>query len=462
MSTCFAEENAQAASIPLIPMRKAELDEWLEGQEPRVRRWVETNDFHAREGSRSLIPDAEGNLQAVLFGVTREPDPWLLGGLAARLPNGVYHLESDWPAETVRLAEIAWGLGSYRYTRYKEPPKRPHAQPQLKLSGAVEDVQAAVEAISLVRNLINTPAEDMMPQHLAAETAQLAVTYGGQFNEVVGDELLALNYPALHAVGRASSHPPRLIELTWGDPGHRQVTLVGKGVCFDSGGLDIKPASNMRMMKKDMGGSAHVLGLARWIMDTGLPVRLRVLIGAAENAIGANAFRPGDVLKTRSGKTVEVDNTDAEGRLAICDALYAASEDKIDLLIDFATLTGAARVALGTEVPVFFANDEALASGLMQASEAVAEPIWRLPLHKPYSTYLKSQVADLVNSAATPFGGAITAALFLQEFVGHKIPWAHFDIMAWNERPRPGRPKGGEAMGLLSVYEHIRRFLVAD
>jgi leucyl aminopeptidase len=308
--------------------------------------------------------------------------------------------------------------------------------------------------VALVRDLENQPANHMMPQHLAVAAEQLARTFEADFSEIVGEALLEQNYPAIHAVGRASAHAPRLLKLQWGKPEHPAVTLVGKGVCFDTGGLDIKPSQYMRLMKKDMGGAAHVLGLARLIMQLQLPVHLRVLIPAVDNAIGGDAFRPGDILATRAGKSVEVDNTDAEGRLVLCDALADAVSHKPDLLLDFATLTGAARVALGTEIPVFFSNNQALTAKLQAVSAEAEELIWNLPLHRPYFEQLKSGCADLTNSGGS-YGGAITAALFLNEFVPESIPWAHFDVMAWNTRERAGRPVGGEAMGLFAVYHYL-------
>jgi leucyl aminopeptidase len=317
-----------------------------------------------------------------------------------------------------------------------------------------------VQAITLVRDLINTPAEDMMPEHLAQAMITLAQAFNAHVEQVVGDSLLDQNFPTIHAVGRASTHPPRLLELRWGKESAPKLTLVGKGVCFDSGGLDLKAANNMRLMKKDMGGAAHVMGLAHRVMSTGLPVRLRVLVPTVENAVAGNAFRPGDVIRSRKGLTIEIDNTDAEGRLILCDALATGAADNPDLMIDFATLTGAARVALGTEIPVFFCNTDEVAAGLMATAETEHDPIWRLPLHAPYRELLDSKIADIANSAGAPYGGAITAALFLQEFVPAGIPWVHFDIMAWNTKSRPGRPEGGEAMGLRAVFRYLcQRFI---
>jgi leucyl aminopeptidase len=296
-----------------------------------------------------------------------------------------------------------------------------------------------------------------MPEHLAEAMQALGQEFGATVEQIVGEELLTRNFPLIHAVGRASSHSPRLLDLRWGDPTHPKVTLVGKGVCFDSGGLDLKPSGAMRLMKKDMGGAATALGLARLIMSSGLRVRLRVLVAAVENAVAGNAFRPGDVLRSRQGLTIEIHNTDAEGRLILCDALAEAGTKRPDVMLDFATLTGAARVALGTEVPALFCNDDGLASGLLAAAEREQDPLWRLPLHSPYRDLLDSKIADIANVSESSYAGAITAALFLKEFVPAGIPWAHFDLMAWNLKTQPGRPEGGEAMGLRAVFAWLEQ-----
>ncbi len=296
-----------------------------------------------------------------------------------------------------------------------------------------------------------------MPEQLADAIVTVAQTFGATVTQIVGDDLLAQNYPTVHTVGRASENAPRLIDLRWGDSTHPKVTLVGKGVCFDSGGLDLKPASGMRMMKKDMGGAAHALGVARLVMQAELPVSLRLLVPAVENAVSGQSFRPGDVITSRKGITIEIDNTDAEGRLILCDALAEGRTEAPEVMIDFATLTGAARVALGTELPAMFSNSDTMANGLLSAAEHAQDPVWRLPLHKPYRAMLDSKVADIANAASVPFGGAITAALFLQEFVEDGTDWAHFDIMAWNRTTQPGRPEGGEAMGMRAVFAYLQQ-----
>ncbi|MEZ5477588.1 MAG: leucyl aminopeptidase family protein [Thiolinea sp.] len=452
MFTYEKTENSTPIRL-IVPTR---LEEVLAGLPKAARNWVGASRFQAKAGEYCLIPDEEGLPALVLVGLV--PDEgllWSLAALPASLPEGDYHLEGDWADEDISQAALGWGLGSYRFEQFRKAAEA--VEPRLYIGSEAAYVNAVVDSISLVRNLVNTPANHMMPQDLEAVMQLLADKHDAELTVVKGNELLEENFPAIHAVGRASVHAPRLLELNWGDDDDDEaplITLVGKGVCFDSGGLDIKSSGNMRLMKKDMGGAAHVLGLANLIMQLELPVNLQVLIPAVENAISGDAFRPGDVLATRLGKTVEVDNTDAEGRLVLCDALAYAAEFDPDVVIDFATLTGAARVALGTEIPVFFCNDRSLMQQLQIASTTSGELIWNMPLHKPYFEKLKSNVADMTNSGDA-YGGAITAALFLNEFVPSRIPWAHFDVMAWNLRARPGRPVGGEAMGLLSVFEYI-------
>lgn len=453
MLDCFAPANS--AAVPIIPVDAVGYAEWLNEQPISVKNWLSANAFEPKPHQLCLIPGGpQGQLGAVVLGIESHEDPYAYSSLPDKLPAGIYRIDAELSAGQMNNAAIGWGMGSYRYTRYRaSKPSRA----QLALEPQVDraHIETQVRAVALVRDMINTPAGDMMPVNLSKIAGHLAKTHGGHLHNIVGDDLLAHNYPMIHAVGRASVNLPRLLDLTWGKPGQPKVTLVGKGVCFDSGGLDIKNAAGMRLMKKDMGGAAHVLGLADMIMAAQLPVRLRVLIPAVENAVSGNAFRPGDIIPTRKKITVEIENTDAEGRLILCDALTEAVSEAPSLLIDFATLTGAARVALGTELPGFFSNSETLSVGLLRAAEAVREPIWRLPLHQAYRYQLDSQVADISNSSSEAFGGAITAALFLQEFVPDSIEWAHFDINAWNSRSRPGRPKGGEAMGLRAVYAYI-------
>ena len=438
-------------AIPVIPVMESEFNPWLEQQDEALRRWLTATGFKGKSGKFSLIPDADGSLQSVVVGIKNADDLWALGGLPSVLPEGDYRLEADLTTAQRDRLTLGWALGAYRFTRY-QTPKRAMARLALDPDGDQARIYRQIDAVQLVRDLINTPAEDLMPEHLAEAVQAVAQPFGATVAQTIGDQLLTANFPLIHAVGRASVHPPRLLDVQWGDPAHPKVTLIGKGVCFDTGGLDLKPSGAMRLMKKDMGGAATALGLARLIMSAGLPVRLRLLIAAVDNAVAGNAFRPGDVIRSRQGLTVEIHNTDAEGRLILADALTAAGSDRPELMIDFATLTGAARTALGTAIPALFCTDEALATGLLAAAEREQDPIWRLPLHQPYREMLDSKIADIANAAESSYAGAITAALFLKEFVPEGIPWAHVDLMAWNLKTRPGRPEGGEAMVLRAVF----------
>lgn len=441
--------QAGSTGIPLTVLESREFESWTKGRPQEQVVWLRASGFTGK--GLVLLPGERGALAEVLLGVVSLDDQWILGDLAKRLPEGDYQVQG--PDEFLDRAGLSWLLGTYRFDRYKssEPVK---ARLVMADEARVNRLRHLAAGVALVRDLVNTPPNDMMPEHLSEAARGLADQFGANFSELVGEQLLTENYPTIHAVGRASVHAPRLLDLRWGNTEHPKVTLVGKGVCFDSGGLDIKPAAGMRYMKKDMGGAAHVLGLAQMIMSLDLPVNLRVLIPAVENAVSGNAFRPGDVLKTRKGLTVEIDNTDAEGRLVLCDALAEADTETPDMIIDFATLTGAARVALGTELPGYFTDADALARDLNAAGKKVSDPVWRLPLYTPYDDFLKSEVADLVNCPPSPFGGAITAGLYLKRFV-EQTPWVHFDIMAWNQRALPGRPVGGEAFGVRAVFEML-------
>ncbi len=436
---------------PLRIIETADYDSWFEEQSESLQNWLASTEYKGK--GVSLVPGNDGVLNQVIVGVENAGNYFICGDLVNSLPAGDYRLEGD--GELLKVAAFSWGLGAYRFDRYKKIDDSERPQLVLPNQELVTEADRYVQAVATVRDLINTPAGDMMPENLGQALEQQAAEFNAEVNQIVGDDLLAENYPAIHAVGRASAHAPRLIDLRWGNENNPMVTLVGKGVCFDSGGLDLKPAAGMRLMKKDMGGAAHVIGLAQLVMSHNLPVRLRVLIPAVENAVAGNAFRPGDVLTTRQGLTVEVDNTDAEGRLVLCDALTEASSEQPELLIDFATLTGACRIALGTELPGFFTDDAALAFDLVAAGDQVDDPVWHMPLHKPYKDMLKSEIADITNCSSAPFGGAITAALYLQEFVGD-TNWVHFDIMAWNNRKLPGRPVGGEAFGIRAVFEYLQ------
>ncbi|MFW6093183.1 MAG: leucyl aminopeptidase family protein [Pseudomonadota bacterium] len=434
---------------PVRLVRTTDLESWLASLPENARQWAGSNAFAARPGQWTWLPDERGRPSAVAAGWDGTDSLETLGGLPLSLPEGVYQVEGALSP----LQILGWAVGAYQYQRYKAAQREP-ARLMLPAEHDRRRIANLAAATTLARDLINTPAADMLPSHLAAEAEQLAYVQQGSCNVIVGEELLDRSLFAIHTVGRAAADEPRLIDIRWGDPAHPRVTLVGKGVCFDSGGLDLKPASAMRTMKKDMGGAAHALALGQLIMAQELPVHLRVLVPAVENAIAGNAFRPGDVLPTYKGLTVEVDNTDAEGRLVLCDALALAAEDEPELIVDFATLTGAARAAVGAEIAAMFGNDDALADGIERAGRAADDPVWRMPLHQPYNQMLESNVADLVNAASSPYAGAITAALFLERFVD-QVPWVHFDIMAFNTRGRPGRPEGGEAMGVRAVFEYL-------
>ncbi|WP_448213807.1 leucyl aminopeptidase family protein [Colwellia sp. MEBiC06753] len=444
--------NAENQGTPLFVINHDDYANWLAQQPAEVKNWLQTTGYLGK--GLSLVPSADGSIAFVIMSVEDASNYFACGDLIHQLPKGQYALNAD--ASYHFAIAFGWTVGSYRFERYKTSEKQ---LPILSIADQtiVDDAIKFAQATALVRDLVNTPAADMMPEDLALCAQTLADEFDGSFSEVVGDHLLDENYPTIHAVGRASCHAPRLLDLHWGKADAPKVTLVGKGVCFDSGGLDIKPAAGMRYMKKDMGGAAHVLGLARLIMSFNLPINLRVLIPAVENAVSSNSFRPGDVIKTRKGLTVEIDNTDAEGRLVLCDALDEAANDKPDLIIDFATLTGAMRVALGTELPGFFATNDSTAQGITNAGLGNDDPVWRMPLHQPYKDMLKSDIADLVNCPTGPFGGAITAALYLQEFLPKDIDWCHFDIMAFNTRALSGRPKGGEAFGIRAVFEYLKQ-----
>jgi len=450
-------DRGGAAAIRVIPVTEKDLprllDQKLGRQAAAGKPWLALNDFRGKPGTVAWLPDARGRPGAVALGIEGDRDIWSYAALRLALPAGVYRLDVELSPEAATRAALGWALAGYGFTRYKKSAKK---RPNLEWPKAADRsaVARTAEGIFLVRDLINTPAGDMGPAELADAAKAVAKDHGAKFNVIVGDQLLRQNFPAIHAVGRASSRPPRLIDIAWGGSGPL-IALIGKGVCFDSGGLDLKPAGGMLLMKKDMGGGAHVLALAQMIMAARLPIRLRVLVPAVENSVSGNAYRPLDVLQTRKGLTVEVGNTDAEGRLILSDALAEASAEKPALMIDFATLTGAARVALGTDLPAMFCNDDATAEALLRHGLAEDDPLWRLPLHKGYRGQLDSPVADINNVSEGGYGGAITAALFLQEFVEPGFPWVHIDLMAWNLANRPGRPKGGEAMGLRAVYALI-------
>lgn len=440
-------------ATPLIPVRRDSLQDWLEKAPPATRSWLQASGFKAAPGEFCLVPGSGGAIENVVFGMQEQG--WLtqLGALATGLPAGVFRLDCDWTEDAQELAALGWGLGSYRFDRYKTSDK---AAPTLELDETMRDrVQPLFDAQCLVRNLVNTPTEDLGPEELSDALIKAGKDHGASTSVIKGTELLDNNLPAIHIVGRAADRAPRLARLDWGHKDHPLVVLVGKGVCFDTGGLNMKPGAGMALMKKDMGGAAHVIALAQLIMQAELPVRLLVLVPAVENNIAGNAYRPGDVINTRAGKHIEIGNTDAEGRLVLCDALTLAMEAEPDLVLDFATLTGAARVALGPDLPPVFSNDPDLARDLVAAGNTIEDPLWELPLHKRYLDMIKSDIADLNNSGKGGFGGAITAALFLQEFVEADVAWAHIDTFAWAPAALPSRPVGGEALGLRAAFRYL-------
>ena len=455
--------DSDPQATPLTLITDAALDSWRDAQPNAVKIWLSSTGFSGKSGERCLMPEEDGTVGRVIIGIGDGTDKWAGGGLSRALPDGTYALDQTIGVpdgdenDVATWFALAWCLGAYRFHRYKSessPAPAVLVWPNHIDRGYVE---GAAHAAILTRDLINTPAEDMGPDALAAAAEVLAAEHGAAITMTIGDDLLSENYPAIHAVGRAAAVAPRLIDLVWGDAESPKVTLVGKGVCFDSGGLDIKPSNGMRWMKKDMGGGSTVLGLAGWIMRANLPVRLRVIVPAVENAISGNAFRPGDVVPTRKGPTIEVGNTDAEGRVVLADALALACEESPALLIDCATLTGAARVALGPELPALFTPDDSLADELLEAGFQNNDPMWRLPLWTGYRRLIDSKVADVSNSGESGLAGAITAALFLKTFVGEDTPWVHLDLFGWNPDDKPGRPVGGEAYAQRAVFDVIRK-----
>ena len=447
--------TAQDQGTPLfIFEQKQPFETWLSNQTQFTQNWLKQISFSGN--GLAVIPNEQGELAQAVFIVDNASHFFACGDLIKKLPSGQYLLHAE--PEHQQAICFAWLIGAYDYTRYVTKKQDKPQLPVLAVNNQalVDSAIKHAQATALVRDLVNTPAADMMPKDLGDCAQQLADNFGGELTQIIGDDLLTENYPTVHAVGRASANEPRLIDLSWGNADHPKITLVGKGVCFDSGGLDLKPAAGMRNMKKDMGGSAHVLGLAHLIMSHNLPINLRVLIPAVENAVSNNAMRPGDVLTTRSGQTVEIDNTDAEGRLVLCDALTEADTESPELIIDFATLTGAMRVALGTELPGFFSTNDEVAAGITNAGSKISDPVWRMPLYQPYNDLFKSTIADMANCSTTPFGGAITAALYLQKFVRKETNWVHFDVMAFNVRTLSGRPLGGEAFGIRAVFDYLQ------
>ncbi|MDP3222408.1 MAG: leucyl aminopeptidase family protein [Rubrivivax sp.] len=447
-------------SIPIHAVDRAGFAKQAATLDGSAQRWMKALGFAGAPDTHALLPAADGSIGAVWAGVRSAADPWAVALLPKALPAGHYHLADAGLALDAAAAAQSWELGSYTFDLYK-PARRESAELSLPDSDAAQRGLILAAAIASTRDLINTPAEHMSPAALAEAVRLVAKQHGATFKQTVGDALLKANFPAIHAVGRAadaaSGRAPRLIELNWGQPKHPRITLVGKGVCFDSGGLDIKSADGMRLMKKDMGGAANALGLAQMIMALKLPLRLQLLIPAVENAISANAFRPGDVFKTRQGLHIESGNTDAEGRVILCDALAYGAEGKPELMIDLATLTGAARVALGAQLPALFCRDIGQARDIVDLGMQVQDPLWHMPLWAPYHGGIESDIADIVNTGRGALGGAISAALFLEDFVPAKQDWLHIDLFAWNEGHRPGRPAGGEAQALRTLLAYLQQ-----
>ena len=447
------ETAPTASAIPITFASKANWDAIRKTLPAEARQFADANGFAAKPGKCLILPAADGAIAQVIFGIeeasARSRDPFRAGALPGLLPAGTYRFANA--PHDARLAALAFALGSYRFGRYR---KVDNPEVRLVPPDGVDAAELArmAEAASLARDLINTPSNDMGPAELEAAASDVARRFGAKFACIAGEEL-AKNFPLIHAVGMASTRAPRLIDFSWGDAAHPRVTLVGKGVCFDTGGLDLKPSSGMLIMKKDMGGAANVLALAQMVMDAKLKVRLRVLIPAVENAVAGNAFRPLDIFKSRKGITVEIGNTDAEGRLILADALALADEEKPELLVDLGTLTGAARVALGPDLPPFYTNDETLAADVARLAQQENDPLWRMPLWPAYDSWLDSKVANITNAPSSTFAGSITCALFLQRFVEAARSWLHVDIYGWTPSAKPGRPEGGECQAARAIYK---------
>ena len=452
MSLPLGFTDAATAPLPLHVVDRERLADWRASQPAAVGAWLDTQGFDGASGSALLLPGGDGASGAVI-GIGDPLDPYSYGHAPFALPARTFRLVGEHDAAMVAALQLGWGLGAYRFSRYKQPSRAPAL---LQVDGDCPDVRDALAACVRVRDLVNTPTEHMGPDQLEQVACEIAERHGARIEVVSGDDLLARNFPAIHAVGRASHRAPRLISLQWGEEAHPHVALVGKGVCFDTGGLDLKGADGMRNMKKDMGGSAHAIALAEWVMARKLPLRITLLVAAVENAVGPNAFRPGEVIETRAGISVEIDNTDAEGRLVLCDALAYAGEQSPEFILDFATLTGAARIALGPDLPALYSNDEALAADWLAAGQQQRDPLWRMPLWRPYWRYLTSNIADIANGGPSRMAGSVTAALYLERFVPVAQKWAHLDVYSWNDADRPGRPCGGEAQGLRAAFAMLQ------
>ena len=455
MSLPFVDRSS--SSLPVQLVSQPDWRDWLKKQSAARRGWIESMGVAGHAGDLVVLPGSDGKAAEAALVIPAQPTLWDFAVLVSKLPAGIWRLASKSTSVSMTDVAVAIGLGSWKFERYRAKKAKPGPRFVWPEGADKARATAMIEAISMARDLITTPSSDMGPAELARAAQSLAKAHKAKCTVIVGDDLLRKNYPMVHAVGRASTRAPRLIDLVWGRAGDPKVTLVGKGVCFDTGGLDLKPAGGMLNMKKDMGGAATVLAVASMVMAARLRVRLRVLVPAVENSVSGNAFRPLDVVPTRKGLTVEIGNTDAEGRLILCDALHEGASEKPTMMVDCATLTGAARVALGTDLPALFCNDDRLADDLLAAGKDVTDPMWRLPLFAGYRRLLDSKVADINNAPGVAFGGAITAALYLKEFVPDDVPWAHFDMMAWNNASRPGRPEGGEAQAARAIFAAIEK-----
>ncbi len=455
MPDCLIDDEGESPSLPIYTVAPADYEGWLAAQPEKVKTWLESIGFEGKAGRSAIMPGDDGKLSGAVLIANDPPSLWDFSRLQKALPPVNWRLASDLGDGKRCQAMLGWALAGYRFGRYKKSDAKTSC---LLLGDDRSSAEAGIlaDAIYLGRDLVNTPANDMGPDELEAAARDVAERFGAKITTIEGDALLEQNFPAVHTVGRASTRAPRVIDLTWGDPGAPKLTLVGKGVCFDTGGLDLKPAAGMAIMKKDMGGAATTLATAQAVMALKLPVRLRLLIGAVENSVSGNAFRPGDIISTRKGLSVEIGNTDAEGRLVLADLLALADDEKPELMIDCATLTGAARVALGADLPALFTPDDQLADDMMKAGLAADDPLWRLPLHKPYREMIDSPIADINNAGAGGMAGTITAALFLKDFVTETKSWAHLDIYGWTPSAKPGRPKGGEATALRALIGLIK------
>ncbi|MDR0184109.1 leucyl aminopeptidase family protein [Lysobacter arvi] len=447
-------DTPSADALPLHVVTRDSLASWRSAQPVSVGAWLDAQGFDGSPFSSITLPGNDGGIAAAVIGVGDMLDPFAYGHAPHALPARTFALAGELPAEARSALQLGWGLGAYRFSRYRQPLRAPA---QLAVAQGDDDAFAQLAACVRVRDLVNTPTEHMGPDQLEQVACEIAERFGARIEVVSGDDLITQNFPAIHAVGRASHRAPRLITLRWGDESHPHVVIVGKGVCFDTGGLDLKPADGMRNMKKDMGGAAHAIALAELVMARKLPLRITLLVPAVENAVGPNAFRPGEVVDTRKGVTVEIDNTDAEGRVILCDALTYAAEMQPQLLLDFATLTGAARIALGPDLPALYSNDDGVAQQWLEAGMQLRDPLWRMPLWRPYVRYLVSNVADIANGGPSKMAGSITAAVYLDRFVPQAQKWAHLDVYSWNDNDRPGRPAGGEAQGLRSAYALLKQ-----